>query len=305
MRAAGAPPSGRTMKHRETFWRIALLFLPLSVFGVFIVWPLLNTFYYSFTDWNGFNPDFRFVGLRNFAGVVTDRLFTNATVNTLIWTLLAIVLPTLGGLTLALMLDVRVPGADLFKSIFYLPICLAAVVVGQIWIWIYNPDWGLLNATIGVITGQPPIFAWLAKPQTALFSVIVAWSWQQMGLAMVIFLAGLTSIPPYLIEAAEIEGATRRQRIRHVVLALLRPATVVAVALSVINSLKAFDILFIMTGGGPFHSSDTLAMYMYSESFKKYRMGYGSSISVMLFLMTLSVIAVYFRQLKKLDELYD
>ena len=135
--------------------------------------------------------------------------------------------------------------------------------------------------------------------------MIVAWSWQQMGLAMVIFLAGLTSIPTYLLEAAEIEGASRGQRIRHVVLALLRPATVVAVALSVINSLKAFDILFIMTGGGPFHSSDTLAMYMYSESFKKYRIGYGSSISVILFLMTLSVIAVYFRQLKKLDELYD
>ena len=293
------------MKQREFFWRIALLFLPLSVFGVFVVWPLLNTFYYSFTDWNGFNPNFRFVGLRNFAGVVTDRLFTNATLNTLIWTLLAIVVPTLGGLTLALMLDVHVPGANVFKSIFFLPICLAAVVVGQIWIWIYQPDWGLLNSAIGVFTGEPPTFAWLAEPETALYAVIVAWSWQQMGLAMVIFLAGLTSIPPYLIEAAEIEGATRRQRIRHVVLALLRPATVVAVALSVINSLKAFDILFIMTGGGPFHSSDTLAMYMYSESFKKYRMGYGSSISVVLFLMTLSVITVYFRQLRKLDELYD
>ena len=293
------------MKRRELSWRIALLFLPVSVFGVFVVWPLLNTLYYSFTDWNGFNPDVRFVGLRNFAGVVTDRLFANATVNTLIWTLLAIVLPTLGGLTLALMLDVRVPGAGVFKSIFYLPICLAAVVVGQIWVWIYQPDWGLLNAAVAAVTGRPTIFAWLAEPHTALYSVIVAWSWQQMGLAMVIFLAGLTSIPPPLLEAAEIEGANRWQRIRRVVLALLRPATVVAVALSVINSLKAFDILAIMTGGGPFHSSDTLAMFMYSESFKKYRMGYGSSIAVVLFLMTLAVIAVYFRQLKKLDELYD
>lgn len=293
------------MKRRELSWRIALLFLPVSVFCVFVVWPLLNTLYYSFTDWNGFNPDVRFVGLRNFAGVVTDRLFTNATVNTLIWTLLAIVLPTLGGLTLALMLDVRVPGAGVFKSIFYLPICLAAVVVGQIWVWIYQPDWGLLNAAVTVVIGRPPVFAWLAEPHTALYSVIVAWSWQQMGLAMVIFLAGLTSIPPPLLEAAEIEGANRYQRIRRVVLALLRPATVVAVALSVINSLKAFDILAIMTGGGPFHSSDTLAMFMYSESFKKYRMGYGSSIAVVLFLMTLAVIAVYFRQLKKLDELYD
>ena len=293
------------MRRQAIFWRSALLLLPLSVFGVFVVWPLLNTFYYSFTDWNGFNPQFRFVGLRNFAGVVTDRLFTNAIVNTLLWTLLAIVLPTSGGLILALMLDVQVPGGNAFKSIFYLPICLAAVVVGQIWAWIYQPDWGLLNAAIGVVAGAPPTFAWLAEPQTALHAVIVAWSWQQMGLAMVIFLAGLTSIPPDLIEAAAIEGASRAQRIRRVVLGLLRPATVVAVALSVINSLKAFDILFIMTGGGPFHSSDTLAMYMYSESFKKYRMGYGSSISVILFLMTLSVIAVYFRQLKKLDELYD
>ena len=282
-----------------------LLFLPLAVFAVFVIWPLLDTFYYSFTNWNGFSPDYRFVGLDNFAGVVTDRLFTNATLNTLIWTALAIVLPTAGGLTLALMLDTQVPGANAFKSIFYLPICLAAVVVGQIWIWIYQPDWGLLNAAITAVTGAPPTFAWLAEPETALYSVIVAWSWQQMGLAMVIFLAGLTSIPTYLLEAAEIEGASRGQRIRHVVLGLLRPATVVAVALSVINSLKAFDILFIMTGGGPFHSSDTLAMYMYSESFRKYRIGYGSSISVILFLMTLSVIAVYFRQLKKLDELYD
>ena len=293
------------MKRPELFWRITLLFLPLSVFGVFVVWPLLDSFYYSFTDWKGFSRDFQFVGFSNFAGVITDRLFTNATLNTLIWTVLAVFLPTLGGLSLALMLDTRMRGANLFKSIFYLPICLASVVVGQIWIWIYQPDWGLLNTAIGLVTGEPPNFAWLAEPQAALYSVIVAWSWQQMGLSMVIFLAGLTSIPSYLIEAAEIEGASRRQRIRYVVLALLRPATVVAVALSVINSLKAFDILFIMTGGGPFHSSDTLAMYMYSESFKKYRMGYGSSISVILFLMTLSVITIYFRQLKKLDELYD
>ncbi len=293
------------MESQNRLWRVLLLALPILVFSVLVIWPLLSSFYYSFTNWNGFSRDYRFVGLDNFAGVVTDRLFTNATINTLIWTALAIVLPTAGGLTLALMLDTQVPGAKAFKSVFYLPICLAAVVVGQIWIWIYQPDWGLLNAAITAVTGSPPAFAWLAEPESALYSVIVAWSWQQMGLAMVIFLAGLTSIPTYLLEAAEIEGASRGQRIRHVVLALLRPATVVAVALSVINSLKAFDILFIMTGGGPFHSSDTLAMYLYSESFKKYRIGYGSSISVILFLMTLSVIAVYFRQLKKLDELYD
>ena len=135
--------------------------------------------------------------------------------------------------------------------------------------------------------------------------MIAAWSWQQIGLSMVIFLAGLTAIPVDLTEAAHIEGATRWQRIWYVVLPLLRPATVVVVALAVINSLKGFDILYIMTEGGPFHSSDTLAMHMYNESFKKYKMGYGSAISVVLFLLTLAIIFVYFRQLRKLDELHD
>lgn len=206
---------------------------------------------------------------------------------------------------LALLIDSQVPGASIFKTIFYLPICLSAVVVGQIWIWIYQPDWGLLNTLIGVVTGEDANFAWLAKPGTALYSVIIAWSWQQTGLSMVIFLAGLTAVPPDLLEVSDIEGATAFQRIWHVVLPLLRPATVVVIALSVINSLKGFDILYIMTGGGPFNSSDTLAMHMYNESFKKYLMGYGAAISVVLFLIAIVIILLYFRQLKKVDETYD
>jgi multiple sugar transport system permease protein/raffinose/stachyose/melibiose transport system permease protein len=122
---------------------------------------------------------------------------------------------------------------------------------------------------------------------------------------MVIFLAGLTSVPPELTEAAQIDGATYGQSLRHVIIPLLRPASVVVLALSVINSLKSFDIVFIMTKGGPFHSSDTLAMFMYNESFQKYYMGYGSAISVVLFLIALVVITVYFRQVKTLEQLYD
>ena len=121
---------------------------------------------------------------------------------------------------------------------------------------------------------------------------------------MVIYLAGLVSIPEELLEACEIEGATAWQRIRLVIIPLLAPATIVVIALSVINSLKGFDILFIMTGGGPFHSSDTLAMHMYNESFRKYLMGYGSAISVVLFLIALTIIRIYFRQLRKLDDLH-
>lgn len=293
------------MAGQSHFWRIVLLLPPLAVFALIVIWPLLDSFFYAFTNWNGFDPNYRFVGFDNFRKVSTDKLFFNAIFNTVIWIVAAILLPTLLGLALALLLDSSVKGANIFKSIFYLPICLSAIVVGQIWTWIYQPDWGILNSLLGWASGSPVTYAWLAKPGSALYSVIVAWSWQQTGLAMVIFLAGLTAIPPDLTEAADMEGATRLQRIRHVVLPLLRPATVVVVALMVINSLKGFDILYIMTGGGPFNSSDTLAMHMYNESFKKYLMGYGSAISVVLFLITLAVILVYFRQLRKVDEIYD
>ncbi len=292
------------MEKNNFRWRVIFLFLPLLVFLTFIVWPLFDSFYYSFTNWNGFSQNYKFVGFNNFSKVITNDLFRNAAVNTMIWIMSAILLPTLGGLCLALLLDRKVKGSRVFKSIFYLPICLSSVVVGQIWVWIYQPDWGLLNTTISFLTGESYHFAWLAKPGTALYSVIVAWSWQQTGLSMVIFLAGLTGIPGDLIEVASIEGANKLQKIRYVILPLLRPATIVVVALSVINSLKGFDILFVMTGGGPFNSSDTLAMYMYNESFKKYKMGYGSSISVILFLITMTVLFIYFRQLKKMDEIY-
>ena len=293
------------MAGHSNLWRILFLLPPLAVFGVVVVWPLLDSFFYAFTNWNGFDPNYRFVGLDNFRKVFTDKLFYNAVINTLIWIAAAILLPTILGLGLALLLDGSVKGSSIFKSIFYLPICLSAIVVGQIWTWIYQPDWGILNTLLGIAIGEPVKFAWLAKPGSALYAVIVAWSWQQTGLAMVIFLAGLTAIPADLMEAADLEGATRLQRTRLVVMPLLRPATVVVVALMVINSLKGFDILYIMTGGGPFNSSDTLAMHMYNESFKKYLMGYGSAISVVLFLITLAVILVYFRQLRKVDQIFD
>lgn len=292
------------MERQNRIWRVVLLALPLAVFGAFVVWPLFSSFFYAFTNWNGFNPNYDFVGFANFGKIVTDRLFLHAAINTTIWMVAAILIPTLLGLILALLLDGKVLGARIFKTIFYLPICLSAVIVGQIWVWIYQPDWGLLNSVISTVGGAKFNYAWLAKPDTALGSVILAWSWQQTGLSMVIYLAGLTAISEDLLEVCEIEGATRWQKTWEVVLPLLTPSTVVVVALSVINSLKGFDILYIMTGGGPFNSSDTLAMHMYNESFRKYLMGYGSAISVVLFLIALVIIGLYFRQLKKVDRIY-
>jgi ABC-type sugar transport system permease subunit len=222
-----------------------------------------------------------------------------------IWIVTALTVPVVGGLGLALILHEGLRGASLFKSLFYLPICLSLAVVGQIWIWIYQPRWGLLNLTLNGIGLEDLSRAWLADPNTALASVIAAWVWQQLGLGMVIFLSGLTAVPAELTDAAQIDGASYWQNLRHIVIPLLQPSTVVVIALAVINSLKSFDIVYIMTGGGPFHSSDTLAIFMYNESFKKYFMGYGSAIAVVLFLIALVVIAAYFRQIRALEHFYD
>jgi ABC-type sugar transport system permease subunit len=292
------------MAKYDRFWRIVFLIIPLTLFVIIVIGPLLYSFYYSFTNWNGFNPNYKFVGFYNFFKVFKDPLFANAIQNTLIWTISAIVIPTLFGLFLALMLDTNIKGSNFYKSIFYLPICLSPIVVGQIWIWIYQPTWGLLNTNLVNLGLEDWTLAWLANPQTSLYAVIIAWSWQQTGLSMVIYLSGLTTIPEDLLEAAEIDGAGKLRKIWNIIIPLLKSSTVVVVALSVINSLKGFDIVYIMTGGGPFHSSDTLAIFMYNESFKKYLMGYGSAISVVLFIITMTIIIFYFRQLKSLDKLY-
>ena len=292
---------------RRHGWIIPASFLlfPLLVYFIFVILPTLNSLYYSFTDWGGYSVEFNFVGLSNFEKIFTDRLFGNAIKNTAIWLVLAMTVPTLLGLALALALQGKSRLNTIYKSLFYLPICLSPIIIGIIWVWLYNPSLGIVNIFLRAIGLEDLAVAWLARPETALYAVFVAWTWQQTGLTMVIFLAGLTSVPTPLIEAAKVDGANYWQTLRKVVIPMLRPATVVVLALTAINSLKSFEVIWVMTKGGPFNRSDTLAVFMYKESFSKYKMGYGSSAAVVLFLMTLVIIALYFRQTSKADELYD
>jgi len=290
---------------KRWMWIIGFSLIPLAAYLVIVVIPLMSSFYFSFTNWNGFSAAYRMIGLDNFAKAFQDELFIGAFKNTVIWMAMAIILPVVTGLGLALLLQEGVKGANVYKSIFFLPICLSLAVIGQVWIWIYQPDWGLINTFLRAVGLNQLTLAWLANPKTALWAVIIAWSWQQVGLAMVIFLAGLTAVPTELTEAAEIDGASYFKMLRYVVIPLLSPATVIVVALSIINSLKSFDVVYMMTQGGPFHSTDTLAMYMYLQSFKSYFMGYGSAIAVVLFLIALVIITIYFRQVRSLEHLYD
>lgn len=293
------------MARTKQIWASLFLLAPIVIYTGVVIIPLMTSFYYSFTDWNGFDADPAYIGAENFERIYRDPLFENAIKNTVKWTVAAIIVPTVTGLALALAMHGRGLLAKLYKSLFYLPVCLSLVVIGQVWIWIYQPRWGLLNEFLRDVHLDDYTTAWLADPDTALSAVIAAWAWKQTALAMVVFLAGLTAIPPELIEAAKIDGAGYFQYLRRVIIPLLAPATVVVIALAVISSLKSFDIVYTMTRGGPFNSSDNLAMFMYNESFWKYRMGYGSAIAVVLFSITLVVIAFYFRQVRNLEQLYD
>jgi len=276
---------------------------PLAFYVIFVLLPLAQSIQISTWNWNGLGEP-TFIGLDNFTRALNDPLFIGAFRNTALWLVLAVTVPTVLGLLLAVLLDRPLRGSRVYKSAFYMPITLSLVVVGQVWIWIYQPEWGLLNTVLEAVGLGELTTAWLGNPDTALISVIVAWCWQQTALSLILYLAALTTIPKDLLEAAAIDGATWWQQFRRIMVPLLRPATVVVVTLAVINTLKGFDIVFVLTQGGPFHTSDNLAMFMYSETFFKYRVGYGAAIAVALFVLAIIVILIYFRQSRASERLY-
>ena len=276
---------------------------PLAFFIVFVIWPLAQSMWYSLTKWNGLS-DPEFIGLDNFSRALADPNFVRAFENTAIWLVVAVTVPTVLGLLLAVLLDRPLRGSRFYKSAFYLPITLSLVVVGQVWIWIYQPDWGLLNSLLDSAGLGDLRRAWLGDPGTALIAVIVAWCWQQTALSLILYLAALTTVPKDLIEAAAIDGANARQQFMRIIVPLLRPASVVVITLAVINTLKGFDIVFVLTKGGPFHMSTNLAMLMYEETFFKYQLGYGAAIATALFALAIIIIIVYFRQARASERLY-
>ena len=276
---------------------------PLAFYVIFVLWPLAQSSYYSLTKWNALS-DPVFIGLDNYTRALSDPNFIRAFQNTAIWLVVAVTVPTILGLLLAVLLDRPLRASRFYKSAFYMPITLSLVVVGQVWIWIYQPEWGLINSLLSAVGLEDLTRAWLGDPATALIAVILAWCWQQTALSLILYLAALTTIPRDLLEAASIDGANGWQQFRRIIVPLLRPASVVVIALAVINTLKGFDIVFMLTKGGPFHMSTNLAMFMYEESFRKYQYGYGAAIAVALFILAAIVIVVYFRQVRAAERIY-
>lgn len=241
----------------------------------------------------------RFLGLSNYLKLLRDPLFLNALKNTLIWMALYTCLTTGLGLTIAVLLEENLWYAGMVKSIVFFPMVISYVAGGIIWAFIYDPDFGVLNAFLRFIKLSSLAQPWLGNPKTALYSIIIAGTWMWSGFSMIIISAGLKSIPPQITEAAKIDGANNWQLFWHVTLPLLIPPLMVVVITTGINSLKVFDIVFTMTRGGPFYSSEVIAHFMYMETFYHSKMGYGSAIAVMLFLIVITASIPYLKRMAK------
>ncbi|MFM8322889.1 MAG: carbohydrate ABC transporter permease [Chloroflexota bacterium] len=271
----------------------------LALYLLWIVGPTFYTIYLSLTNWDGVSAP-GWVGLANYVRLFTkDTLFWESLRNNAVWLLVFISIPTTLGLGMAMVFNQEMKGGKLYKVSFYAPLVLSLPVIGLIWSWVYNPRLGLINNFLtGIGVADPP--GWLGDRSLAIWCVIAAAVWRQVGYVMVLYLAGLKNIDPTLVDAARVDGADRWNLFRHVIFPLLAPVTTIIVVISIIDSLRSFDLVSIMTRGG--QSTQVLANFMYIEAFNNYRMGYGAAIAVILFAISLVFIGFYLSQVIK-DEL--
>jgi multiple sugar transport system permease protein/raffinose/stachyose/melibiose transport system permease protein len=265
--------------------------VPLLAEALWVFWPALQGFYLSLTSWDGVSAP-KFVGLGNFREMAGDDVFRSAVGHTVLWLLLFGGLSALLGLAAALLLQQERRGVGFYRAALFLPVVFSLVATALVWQAIYQPD-GVLNRLLESVGLDSLRHAWLADQDTALYAVIVPALWRQIGYVMVLYLAGLKGIDPALYEAARVDGAGAWQRFRHVTLPQLRSVNAVVLSVIIIDSLRSFDVVWSLTRGGPYHSSELLSTYMYSTAFQSLRLGYGSALAVVIFLLAFGVIASY------------
>jgi raffinose/stachyose/melibiose transport system permease protein len=295
VREAQAAPA-----RRDWSWLLPWAFLApaLTIYVVVVVYPMAYSGYLSFFKWDGVAPTKQFVGLQNyFTLLLNDKVFWTALLNNAIWLVAALLIPTSIGLGLALLLNKGFRGSSIYRSVFYFPAILSLAVVGLIWNWIYLPDIGLINQLLGGVGLQSVQHNWLSDPNLALYAVMVAAAWNAAGLPMLLFLAGLQTINPEILEAAQVDGAGPVRRFFWITFPLLRETTLIVLAITAINSLKVYDIIYAMTYGGPANSTQVLSTWMYFLTYNYNSVGQGTAIAVILFLLTLIFAIPYIRMM--------
>ncbi|MFW2587012.1 carbohydrate ABC transporter permease [Sagittula sp. SSi028] len=260
----------------------------IFMFTVYVILPIFQSIGLSFYEWDGLG-DKTWVGTANYAELMDDEAFYTSLKNNVIWLVLYMLAIPMG-LFVALFLNQTVRGIRIYKSLFFFPFVISQVVVGLVFAWFYDPSYGLMNIALGWFGIEP--IAVLANEDYVTYGIIAAGLWPQTAYCMILYLTGLNAVDPEQIEAARLDNAKGLKMLWYVILPQLRPATFIAIVVTVIGALRSFDLISIMTDGGPWGSSRVLAFYMYEQAFSEYgfRMGYGAAIAVVLFLIMMIYI---------------
>lgn len=272
----GWPGLSRMARPGVSWW----FMLPgLAIYTLVLVYPMLTGVGFAFTDWNGLTRESNFVGLANFSRMSGDRQVISSITMSLVFAFALVITKVLFGLLLALALDTNIRSRNILRLLFFMPVVMTPVIVSYVWKYIFSNN-GAINLVARSLNIEALDQGWLGDPQLATICIIIVTGWQTVGLSMVIFLAGLQAIPKDLFEAAMIDGASSWKRLIFVTLPLLAPAMTVNVALALIQGLKFFDQIFILTSGGPGYATETLSTIIYKTSFQFGEFGYGSAIAL-------------------------
>jgi multiple sugar transport system permease protein len=277
---------------------VAIVLAATVVFyATFVVLPIGMSAVGSLYRWNPLRGRFDFTGVSNYVRAYSEPVFWTSMVNNVIFTVAVVTGRTGLGLGIALLMQRVRRGRSLFRTIYFVPVVTSMVAVALIWNWMYDPQVGLINQVIRLLGGSGR--AWLKSADTALGAIAAMTVWKETGYAVVIYLAGLLAIPPSLYEAADIDGATRRQTFLHITLPLLRPTTLFIVVTSLISYMQTFVQIFVMTEGGPGTATYLTTYMIYEEAFVKFNFGYASSIAFNLFLVIMALTWVQFKLIRE------
>lgn len=288
---AAAPHHSWFHRNRKTITPWLFLLPGILFFTLYVVYPIIQSINLSFYKWDGLG-EAEYVGTANYERLASDRAFTVSLFNNMKWLLLYL-LAIPAGLFIALFLNQTVRGIRIYKSLFFFPFVISQVVVGLVFTWFYDPNFGLLNGILGAV-GLGPINV-LGDPALATYGIIAAGLWPQTAYCMILYLTGLNAVDPEQIEAARLDGAKGWRMLWHIIIPQLKPATFIAFVVTIIGALRSFDLISIMTNGGPFGSTRVLSFYMFEKALSEYgfRMGYGAAIAVVLFFIMLFFIAYF------------
>jgi raffinose/stachyose/melibiose transport system permease protein len=265
----------------------------LLVLAAFLLYPIGYSLWLSLHEWDGYTPRWGpFVGLENYRALAADEVFWQATLNSVVFVVVRTPLEVGLGFLLAILLNGRLPARSLLRTLFFVPVVMSLIVVTIIFQRVYEPNTGLLNTFLDAVGLGAWAHPWLGDPTTALPAVIAVSVWKNVGFSLVILLAGLQGLPPDVLEAARVDGANAWQLTLRVVTPLMRPILAITALLSIIGGLKVFDLIFIMTRGGPTYSTEVLATMLYREAFELNHMGVASAIAVILVTVVLSIARV-------------